>query len=268
MKSMIKETKDPRRGLKINGTYNVRDLGGYPIEKGGYTRWQRFLRSESLFELDADAQLQLYDYGLRHIVDLRNPPELAERPNVFAESESVHYHHIQMQPEGPLKIEPKNDVSKGERLGQGYCAWLDHSHDRFAQIINVMADADDVVLFHCASGKDRTGMIAALLLGLAGVEDDIIVADYTLTAQFSIDNFLASFENPEILPPSKRPKKKMDPPANIKTWQDYEREICPAETMRYTLAHISDVYGGARGYMETIGMAPAKIDQLRNSMVA
>jgi len=268
MKSMIKETKDPRRGLKINGTYNVRDLGGYPIEKGGYTRWQRFLRSESLFELDADAQLQLYDYGLRHIVDLRNPPELAERPNVFAESESVNYHHIQMQPEGPLKIEPKKDASKGERLGQGYCAWLDHSHDRFAQIINVMADADDVVLFHCASGKDRTGMIAALLLGLAGVADDVIVTDYTLTAQYSIDNFLASFENPEILPPSKRPKKKMDPPANIKTWQDYEREICPAETMRYTLAHISDVYGGARGYMETIGMAPAKIDQLRNSMVA
>jgi len=268
MKSMIKETKDPRRGLKINGTYNVRDLGGYPIEKGGYTRWQRFLRSESLFELDADAQLQLYDYGLRHIVDLRNPPELAERPNVFAESESVNYHHIQMQPEGPLKIEPKKDASKGERLGQGYCAWLDHSHDRFAQIINVMADADDVVLFHCASGKDRTGMIAALLLGLAGVADDVIVTDYTLTAQYSIDNFLASFENPEMLPPSKRPQKKMDPPDNIKTWQDYEREICPPETMRYTLAHISDVYGGARGYMETIGVAPVKIDQLRNSMVA
>lgn len=265
---MIEETQDPRRGLTVNGTYNVRDLGGYPIKNGGSTRWQRFLRSENLYALDAGAQSTLYDYGLRHIIDLRNPPELEERPNVFAEAESVNYQHIQMQPEGPLKIEPKKNASKGERLGRGYCAWLDQSHDKIAQIFNVMSAADDVVLFHCASGKDRTGMIAALLLGLAGVADDIIVADYTLTAQFSINNFLASFENPEILPPSKRPKEKMDPPDNIKTWQDYEREICPPETMQYTLAHISDVYGGADGYMETIGVERIKIDKLRHSMVS
>jgi protein-tyrosine phosphatase len=173
-----------------------------------------------------------------------------------------------MQPERPLKIEQKKGASKGERLGNGYCAWLDHSHSRIAKIFDAMAGAEDVLLFHCASGKDRTGIIAALLLGLAGVTDDIIVADYTLTAQFSIDNFLTSFENPELLPPSKRSGLQKKPPDNIRTWQDYEREICPPETMYYMLAHISDVYGNARGYMETIGVTPTKIDKLRESMIA
>ena len=74
----------PQRYLGLEGSYNTRDIGGYPIEGGGWTQWKRFLRSDGMHRLTDDDQARLGAYGVRAVIDLRMPLETVETPNVFA----------------------------------------------------------------------------------------------------------------------------------------------------------------------------------------
>jgi protein-tyrosine phosphatase len=180
------------RTLVWDGCLNVRDLGGHPTEDGGETRFGRVVRADSVSELRDEGWEALVEYGIKTIVDLRLNSELeADPPRELA----VEVHHIPLVPEfeGPeADVEFWEHVDRIRLEGGGraaatrdvYLEFLEHFGANFARAVSAVAQAPPGgVVVHCQSGKDRTGLVAALLLRLAGVSAAEIGADYALSAE-------------------------------------------------------------------------------------
>ena len=178
---------DPR-GLTFTGAENIRDLGGLPLKTGGYTRRGVLLRGwHTLQELtETDVKL-LLDYGLRTIIDLRTPMEAEHEGRGPLADEAIAYVNLPFMPDELLV--PGNDQARdlivAERRERDrvehYLNYLHHATDRVVGAANVIASpGGPPALFHCAAGKDRTGVLAALVLDSVG-QRDAIVADFALT---------------------------------------------------------------------------------------
>ena len=246
---------NPKRRLEIEGAYNVRDLGGYSTRDGSRTRWMRFLRADSLHRLSHSAQTTLLDYGVRTIIDLRRTNETRAEPNVFAGSAVVEYHHLNMIGDEDFGIEPlPEETERPLQIANDYFWFLGKFQIQVNQILETLVDAgNQAALFHCAGGKDRTGLISALLLGLAGVPRATIAADYSLTARYMVVPYLTYSD--------------ADADPEIRTWADYQRTYCPPETMLLVLDHLERNYGGVEGYVRTVGLSKGQIGQLRDTLV-
>jgi len=247
-------TLHPKRHLNIEGAYNVRDIGGYPTHDGRRTRWKRFLRADNLHRLSPASQTFLIEYGLSTVIDLRQIRETQETPNVFAGSSDVVYrNHNMIGDTLPVGYPAEGEGAK--RISSNYRVFLDGRHPQICQILTTLAVPGAVpAVYHCASGKDRTGLISALLLGLAGVPEDIIAADYALSARYLIVRYLTEFPPPEQS-------------ASDYTWEDYQAEFCPPEAMLMTLEHLTQRYGGIDEYVRSIGLAPDAIGRLRAELL-
>ena len=243
---------DSRRHIKLENAFNVRDIGGYPTREGKVTQWGRFLRSDGLHRLDHNDQELLIDFGVGLIVDLRLPAELESSPNVFRESKALAYRHQSFLDEGLLKFIEQQPVEDRTHLrsDKGYCLWLDHCQQSVRDILVALSEnQNSASLYHCSGGKDRTGLITALLLGAAGVEEDVIAADYALTARHNINS---TFKPPE---------------PHIKSWQDYETAYCPPSLMYQSLNHLEREYGGVTAYIRNIGLEQYQIDKLKKKLL-
>ena len=240
------------RHIKVKHAFNIRDIGGYPTVDGQTTQWKRFLRSDGLHALhDADKQV-LLDYGVSLVVDLRLPKELESAPNVFRDSDQVQYCHRSFIDEEVLKtLEDKPVQNRAHmRADKGYRTWLEYCQPSVRDILVSIAENDEgVALYHCSGGKDRTGLVTALLLGMAGVAHEIIAADYALTARYNINS---TFKGPE---------------GDIKTWQDYEAAYCPPAVMRESLEHLNRVYDGVLDYVKHIGVTEDQVERLRRLLL-
>ncbi len=163
---------DPRRHLELEGTFNTRDVGGYATRDGRQTRWGQFLRSDSLHELSAADQLRLLDYGIRTVIDLRRSREMQAQVNVFFGSDKVTYYHQNMAGDMPLREHQgcPEGLEEIERKRWGYSVVLDKRQSEVRDTLCTLAAPDSLpALVHCAGGADRTGIISALVLGIAGV---------------------------------------------------------------------------------------------------
>jgi len=175
------------RTIRLNGAFNVRDLGGYAGAKGRTTRWRSVLRADALHKLSPEDIDKLLHLGLRTIIDLRSDDELAQQPSPFEHHPDVRYHHIPLF-DGLAPV----DVMMKERgeidLSARYVAAADCCRPAIARVASAVALAEEgVVLFNCTAGKDRTGIVAAMLLSLAGVNSDEIAADYALTQTIAVE---------------------------------------------------------------------------------
>lgn len=170
------------RHIQLQGAFNVRDLGGYPTTTGGMTRWRSFLRADALHQLSESDIESLLALGLRTVVDLRSANEIASQPSTFSSHRAVRYHHVPLF-EG---LSPVDVVIADKGKIDLYSRYIDAAQScrtAIAQVVATIADAEEgIVLFNCTAGKDRTGIVAAMLLSLAGVADDEIAQDYALTA--------------------------------------------------------------------------------------
>ena len=248
------ETITPGRHLGLERTYNTRDIGGYPTEDGGTTRWKVFLRSDNMHDLSAADQDALIDFGVRTVVDLRTTWETKTTPNVFANSDRVRYvwHNII----GDERTASTQNVVTGvpsNKIQHAYTSWLDHRQDQVGATLSTLAEPDTgAAIYHCAAGKDRTGVISALLLDIAGVSRQTIAEDYGLTGRYlhqrNLDSATDNGETP------------------LATWQLYQAEFCPPEGMIKTLQHLDDNYGGVLPYLETIGLDTSQIGVLREAL--
>jgi hypothetical protein len=121
---------DPRRHLNLEGTMNVRDLGGYETSDGRTTRWGKYLRADTLMNLTSAGVQTLVDYGVRNIIDLRRSNDLQFRPSPFIGNEAVTYWHQNMS--GDMALEGREVIDgvedQAERRGMVYCFILEQRH--------------------------------------------------------------------------------------------------------------------------------------------
>ena len=175
------------RRLEWEGCLNVRDLGGHPTEDGGETRMGAIVRADSVRRLTDAGWAALVDYGVRTIVDLRLPSELEEDPPSEVPVGVVHvpfFEEISLAEQAAIAerwLTAPDDVSATR---DAYLEMLETYRANVAAAVSVVSRAPEGgVLIHCAGGKDRTGIVSALLLRLAGVGVDDIAADYGLSAE-------------------------------------------------------------------------------------
>jgi len=169
--------------LPLENVKNCRDLGGYPTPQG-ITKWRSFLRSGDLGRMNDQEGKVLHDFGVRSVIDLRSPEECELSPNPLAADPRFRYTIVDLIPR-PLDGETfmTRDLSK-ITLGDLYVSILEHKR-QIQRVFTQIADAPaGAVLFHCTAGKDRTGVVAMLLLGLAGVDEKDILCNYQVSSTY------------------------------------------------------------------------------------
>jgi protein-tyrosine phosphatase len=247
---MAIQDEERTRHLAWEGCYNVRDLGGYPTRDGKTTRWGAVVRTDNLARLSGAGRASLVDYGVRSIIDLRRPDELEEYPNPFAEPADHGIRYTNVSLVDPAKSAPENFTT----LANDYKRILDSFAPAMATIMRVIAEAPQgAILIHCMAGKDRTGMVAAILLDLAGVSREIIADDYALTE--------------ECLRPLNEEWLENGPGEREERARDLARFTPHAEVMSEVLLHLDERYGGVEPYLLQAGVSPLDIERIRLRLI-
>ncbi|MDL2248882.1 tyrosine-protein phosphatase [Tyzzerella sp. OttesenSCG-928-J15] len=164
------------RRINLENAVNMRDLGGYMRPDGKVTKFGQFLRSGNPSRLTEKEIEFLQNFGLKTVIDLRSDKEVDKEKSAFSEISGINYFHIPMFDGGM-----KGFSNSFDNLGDLYAHTFEHATS-YPAIFDTMAkNAEGTILFNCTAGKDRTGMTAAILLLLAGVDSYDIVADYQVS---------------------------------------------------------------------------------------
>jgi protein-tyrosine phosphatase len=241
------------RRVPLEGCVNFRDLGGYAARDGWRVRTGRLYRSDGLHELTPNDIEHLRErVQLSAIVDLRTPHEAeTEGPGALAEAPVRYYHVSLMQPSAgePRALQPGEPFE----MDRFYVAMLREGREQVRTIVDLLAHAGGPTVFHCAAGKDRTGVIAALVLSLLGVDDAQIVDDYAATRS-AIDRIRSRLKR-------SRGYEKM--------WKELPPETLHAhpETMHGMLERVREEWGSMRDYAADAGVEERTIEKLRRDLL-
>lgn len=262
---MTDEILDPKRHIPLESLQNFRDLGGYSTTDGRTTRWRRFARCAGMQALTDADQKAMVDYGIRVVVDLRQQREIDKSPNPFADYDGVVYHHLDLWGDRVDDFKSsRSSLTQAEKMADLYRTGFVRCEGIIGEIMGTLADeGDHASVFHCGAGKDRTGIVAALLLGIAGVPYETIAADYALTALYLKDPN-RDHENPDPMFISESVRANTDPDRQPLPVYMFS---CLPETMRLALAFLDENYGGVEDYVRKIGVTDAQIDRLRTKFV-
>jgi protein-tyrosine phosphatase len=249
---------DPRRLVHLEAVHNFRDLGGYRTGDGRAIGWGRLFRADGLYRLTADDLDVLDALGIRTVVDLRSSPEFDQHGRFPLERYPAAFHHLPiidvtwMASDTP-DVED-NDEGAIEFLTWAYRDMLAQGADRFAHAFQVMAMPGAVpAVFHCAAGKDRTGVLAALVLGGLGVDIETIVADYALTQAAMLRMRTWVLDNhPEMA------ERMGETPAFMLA--------ANPQAMRNVLDQLVVDHGSIRGYLSTIGIGGALLAEMADAV--
>ena len=171
--------------MDIDGLHNVRDLGGVPVRDGA-TAFGVFLRGETPVNLSALGAQQFRARGIRHVLDLREPDERELDGDGPLASEFQHSNPFQEcvpLAGSAISDDPIGRVRSPEAIADRYSAYLANGSFRLAEALARSAWSTSATYVHCAVGKDRTGVVSALMLKLAGAHDDDVIEDHVLTAE-------------------------------------------------------------------------------------
>ncbi len=237
------------RRLPLAGTFNVRDIGGYPAAAGLVTRPRMLLRGDALHRLDPAGAQVLIALGLRTIVDLRERLEREASPDLL-EALDVRAVHVPLH-----EWEARGVAGRPDDLGAIYADLIDERGSAIVAAIHPLADPDGLPgLVHCTGGKDRTGVVIALLLSVLGVPDEIVAADFAATSLFLagearatlLAHIVASGGDPVV--------------AEALLGSD-------PQLMMALLAKLTASYGGAEPYLLDQGLTPEELARLRSALL-
>ena len=228
--------------LDFPSLLNARDLGGYPTVDGGLTRRRSLLRSDDLAQLTPEGVQALATYGVKTVVDLRWSEEIQLNPSLLSRhAPQIRYVHVSLLASTPAKW---RELSKSCEKETWKCVVLQQVRAQLREVLQVIASAPaGPLLFHCVAGKDRTGIIAALLLTLADVKPEAIASDYAKSTQMLGDAYLKRYKDAD--------------PQDV-----LENVRCPEEGVHNMLAYLR-TQGGIREYFKAIGLNEMEVARLR-----
>lgn len=234
---------DPKRILPFPALLNARDLGGYPTTDGSQTRYRSLIRSDDLAQLTNAGLEALSTYGIETVVDLRWPEEIAASPTPITQTlRHIRYEQISLLTPTPNEWRARRAEDKAKELWNR--AMLEKVREELKQVLSLIATASSgPLLFHCMAGKDRTGLIAALMLALADVVPEAIAYDYTVSTENLREPYLQRYTD-------------FDPAVVLDAVQ------CPEAGIHNMLAYL-EKFGGAHAYLEEIGLDHEHIKLLR-----
>ena len=242
----------PSRRLEWPDCQNTRDLGGLP-HGAGLTRSGVLVRSDNLHSLNPAGLEAMVAYGVTTVIDLRSESEVATSPSPFAIPDPFNYPPPPAYMHMPLVDDATMlKLSEASDMFERYLMMLEHRPAAFGAIFTTLARTEGTAVFHCFAGKDRTGMVAAMSLALAGVGVDAIAADYAETDSQMATRYL------EWLAAAT--------PEQLEWMKDDLR--CPPERIVGVLEHIDTRWGGVTAYLEAAGVSQADISQLQAKLIA
>jgi protein-tyrosine phosphatase len=265
------------RWIELDGTTNTRDLGGLPTTDGGRTLRGRILRSDNLQTLsDADVRRLVDELGLREVIDLRTTAEiLLEGRGPLRALPGVTHRHFTLLPERGhhTDVFAVEDDEAVEVPGEGwmesllprqvaehdeaehpavrsYLGYLGQRGDNVVAALRALAaPVEGASVVHCAAGKDRTGVVVAFALAVAGVPHEEIVADYAMTADV-IDALVAKLAASPTY-------------AEDMARRDTATHTPHADTMTRVLALLDERHGGPAGWLTAHGFGADEQAALR-----
>jgi protein tyrosine/serine phosphatase len=242
------------RDLLWDGCLNVRDLGGLPTDDGE-TRFGSIVRADSVHDLSDDGWRALVDYGVRTVIDLRGDHEREDDPPDELPVEVVHVPFMEASEQEWDEIGEELDAAVAAAPDDAtatrdvYLLFLDRFADNVAASLRAVARAPDGgLVVHCVGGKDRTGLLTALLLHLAGVPDDEIAADYALSEERLLPRHQVWFDAAETEEELQRLRRIAQ---------------TPAASMNGVFAELERRYGSVEGYLRHTGLTDEELDELR-----
>ncbi|MFG2054810.1 tyrosine-protein phosphatase [Micromonospora sp. NPDC048930] len=238
-------TDTPSRN-RFPALFNFRDVGGLTGHGGRRVRRGRLYRSDSLHRIDETDRAAFAALGIRTVIDLRRPTEVARDGRVPA-YDGLSYRHIHPEHEdwAEQQYEPGSDLAR--YLADRYADLARTGTAGLAEAVGLIADsANAPVVVHCVAGKDRTGIVCGLTLAVLGVADEDIAADYALSTEAS-ERFHAWVvstmpDAPELPAPYL---------------------ASPVGAMRTFLAELREGYGSVEGYLRHAGVTDAQLAALR-----
>ncbi len=240
---------DSARTLPWDDCMNARDLGGYHTADGRTTKWRAIVRSDNPARLTPAAQRAAIDYGLKTVIDLRNDDELEQFPNPLRlHTDSLEYINVPLV--DPAAAPPATFTT----LANNYIRIADTFTDQMARVMYLIAFAQPGgVMVHCMAGKDRTGLVCAIILSLAGVDDETVAEDYA----FSEERLRPFDEDWLENGPGERHERELQ----------LSRTSPKTHVMREVLDHLRQRYGGAEGYLRAAGVDDEGIAKLRERIL-
>jgi protein-tyrosine phosphatase len=238
------------RHLTWDGCVNVRDLGGHPTEDGGETRFRAVVRADSVRGLSDAGWDALVAYGVRRIIDLRWHEELAEDPPRQLPVDAIHIPLLgDRNATRDIDALLKDVSDPAVRRSTMYLEFLRRYPENFAAAVAAVGQAPEgAALVHCAGGVDRTGLVSALLLRLAGVATEHIADDYAASEvnwASRIAEWIAEAEDEEE--------------------REYRRFLSrmPPEAMLKVLQALETEHGSVAGYLRASGIADDDLERAR-----
>lgn len=221
--------------IPLSDTPNFRDLGGYATQDGKTTNWNVFFRSGCPNSLSqADGEL-LHNLGIKAVIDLRGGANADEKQTAYTSLNFKHYN---------LPLGGGAPPKRAADCPYGYMEIVDSPN--MPKVFEVLAETQGAVLFHCFAGKDRTGVVSALLHMLAGVYDTDIIADYTLSYAYFLERIRTDF-------------------LRFDAETDVFRPL--PDHMEGFIKVFREKYGDVTNYLLTIGLTNEQIQKLKNKLV-
>jgi len=243
-------TQNHSRFIDLQGCVNFRDIGGYRNCQGQTVAWRKIFRSASLHLMTGEDTRQVYQtLGVVTLIDLRNSTEIKRDEYRSSLPATVNYRSVPfLELHGIDPFEVGDDPAA--RLADIYLWILANSGQLIADALNTLADEPNLpALFHCTAGKDRTGVLAAMILSILDVDEEQIMADYALTNQ-TMDSLYPRLRS--IPGNEKRPR------------ASFEAQPRAMEAM---LSELNNNHGGAEKYATAHGVSAATIQKLRTSLL-
>jgi protein-tyrosine phosphatase len=230
---------------------NARDLGGLGSASGHETVWRRVVRADNLNKLAPAGVAAMVAYGVRTVIDLRDPRELERFPNplVAAPPNGVVFASV------PLVSDANWEALKDPAwMTEGYALMTRLSHDNIAKVVAAVSDAPPGgVVVHCHAGKERTGVVAALLLSLSGVPDETVAEDWTVTDEYLQPLYQEWLAN------------EPDPAVRVKRLEGF---VTRAEHIVDVLTYVRRTHGSVEEYLFAGGVTADQLDRARRRLLS